>query len=325
MIFINIYWNPTGRNASLAPRVDLTQIQMLSRIVLRAHAAARQTGLSDAPLEEAATVLQTARSGDGTRIVYEMLGEGPPLLLVHGSAALRGLWHALGYVDGLVSEHRVILPDLRGHGDSDKPHDERAYAMEHLVEDVLGVLDDAGVERAHYFGYSLGGRVGFALGARAPERLRSMVIGGGSHRPQHGALDRVLYPGFSDTIASDGIDAFLDQLAARFGAPPDPGVRAIFEGADPEALVAYFRAADRDPGVPEIVLRKIELPTLLFAGEHDAERLADSRSAAAAMPHARLEVVPGTNHLSALAATDAVLALVKPFIAGNVRQGQAGA
>lgn len=260
---------------------------------------------------------ETTKSGDGTEIVYEILGDGPPLVLVHGSATFRGLWHSLGYVEVLTPDYCLILVDLRGHGESEKPRDERAYAMEHLVADVLAVLEDAGVDRTHYFGYSLGGRVGFALAASAPERLHTLVIGGGSHRPQHGAGDRVLYPGFIDTIANRGIDAFLDEFGEHLGAPLDPGTRAIFQGADRDALVAYFRAVDREPGVPESVLHEIDVPTLLFAGEHDEERLADSRAAAAALPRARLEVMADTDHVSALSASAAALAVIKPFLAEN--------
>jgi pimeloyl-ACP methyl ester carboxylesterase len=268
-------------------------------------------------------VARTARSDDGTRIVYEIVGEGAPLVLVHGSATFRGLWHALGYVEALAPEFQLILLDVRGHGESEKPREESAYAMKHLVADVLAVLDDSGVERTHYFGYSLGGRIGFALAARAPERLRTLVVGGGSHRPQRGALDRVLYPGFLDTIANRGIDAFLDEFGEHLGAPLDPATRAVFQGADPEALVAYFRATDNDLGVPGSVLCELEVPALLFAGEHDDERLADSRAAAAAMPHARLEVLSGLDHVTALGATNAVLAIVKPFIA-ETRTGEPG-
>jgi pimeloyl-ACP methyl ester carboxylesterase len=86
--------------------------------------------------------------------------------------------------DALASEgFRVIFGDHRGHGRSDKPHDEAAYAMPLRVADAVAILDRLGIERAHFVGRSWGGRLRFGIGEHAPERVRSLVIGGNQPYP----------------------------------------------------------------------------------------------------------------------------------------------
>jgi pimeloyl-ACP methyl ester carboxylesterase len=100
-------------------------------------------------------------SDDGSRIAYELIGEGTPLLLFHGSGTSGAVWRALGYVEALHDEHQMILIDARGHGHSDKPTRMESYGMDRFVDDVIAVLDDCDLGQAAYMGYSLGGRVGF--------------------------------------------------------------------------------------------------------------------------------------------------------------------
>jgi pimeloyl-ACP methyl ester carboxylesterase len=114
---------------------------------------------------------------DGVRIHYLVEGKGPPLFLHMGfSVDLTG-WYEWGYVDALKDDYRLILIDPRGHGKSDKPRDSAAYQAAQRVGDVVAVLDDLGVERTHYLGYSMGGRIGFEVAQLAPSRLCSLIIG----------------------------------------------------------------------------------------------------------------------------------------------------
>ena len=96
----------------------------------------------------------------------------------HGSPQNSDDWQTFGYVGPLSGRYRFILIDMRGHGRSDKPHDREAYELDLMVGDVLAVLDAAGVERAHYWGYSMGGWIRLGLLAKAPQRLRKAVLGG---------------------------------------------------------------------------------------------------------------------------------------------------
>jgi pimeloyl-ACP methyl ester carboxylesterase len=119
-------------------------------------------------------------ANQGIRIHYEVEGQGPPLVLQHGfTDSLLG-WYERGYVDALKQRYHLILVDARGHHLSDKPHDADAYATEIHVADVLAVLDDLDIRRAHYYGYSMGGWIGFGLAQHAPHRMGSMIFGGAS-------------------------------------------------------------------------------------------------------------------------------------------------
>ena len=112
------------------------------------------------------------------RIHYQVEGEGPPLVLQHGFTSSLQNWYAYGYVAALRQNIKLILIDARGHGQSDKPYDPQAYALQHRVEDVLAVLDALQVDNAHYLGYSMGGRIGFGIVKYHPERFLSLIIGG---------------------------------------------------------------------------------------------------------------------------------------------------
>jgi pimeloyl-ACP methyl ester carboxylesterase len=251
---------------------------------------------------------------DGVGIAYELVGAGTPLLLFHGSGASGAVWRALGYVDALRDEHELILIDARGHGHSEKPTTMDAYSMERLVGDVIAVLDDCGHAQTAYLGYSMGGRVGFGLAIHAPERLRASILGGASHRAQAGALDRIFYPGFIDTIEMDGIESFLERWSERLGRAIDPNVRQVLLRNDPSALVPYLRQTDREPGFDDGIISRINVPVLLFAGARDHERLADSRAAAAILADAELVVIADSDHEAALARVDVVVPCALAFL-----------
>lgn len=251
---------------------------------------------------------------DGIGIAFQVVGDGPPLLLAHGSALSHSIWRGFGYLKALRSKYRLILPDLRGHGRSDKPYDPASYAMDLVTGDVLAILDALHVERTHYFGYSFGARVGLSLAVRAPERLRTLTVGGGSARAQAGSFDRLFFPGCVDVLERSGMTAFLDAWSERRAWPVDPATRAAFNANDSRALVAYFRHSDSEPGIADAVLRRLDLPTLLFVGSNDKVRLADTQALAAVIPGARLVVLDGFDHATTVAASQEVLAVVEPFL-----------
>jgi pimeloyl-ACP methyl ester carboxylesterase len=119
----------------------------------------------------------------GVRIHYEVEGKGPPLVLQHGFSDSVQTWYDLGYVDALKLDYRLILVDARGHGASDKPHEPEAYKPVFNAADVVSVLTDLGISRVHFFGYSMGGWIAFAMAQYAPEHVHSLVIGGGNPNP----------------------------------------------------------------------------------------------------------------------------------------------
>jgi pimeloyl-ACP methyl ester carboxylesterase len=111
---------------------------------------------------------------DGVGISYEVTGSGQPVILLHGFPDSGRLWRH--QVPALVDAgFRVIVPDMRGYGASDKPTAITAYSMGALIGDVLAVLDDSGVERAHVVGHDWGAAVAWVFAALVPERTDHLV------------------------------------------------------------------------------------------------------------------------------------------------------
>ena len=127
--------------------------------------------------------------GSGLAIHYEVSGNGPAIVLQHGFTQCIQDWIECGYLAALSANYRVVLIDARGHGQSEKPHSEAAYLLEHRVRDVTAVLDAACIYRAHFWGYSMGGFIGFGMARHAPHRLNALVIG---RSLEPGALSRKL-------------------------------------------------------------------------------------------------------------------------------------
>ena len=139
-----------------------------------------------------------------------MEGQGPPLILHHGFAERSDDWHRAGYADALGGIYTLVLIDARGHGQSDKPRERAAYEWPVQVWDVISVLDHLKISRAAFWGYSLGGEIGFGLALHAPERVSALICGRASaHASDLGTAFRGI----------DGADpdAFLNRLAARVG------------------------------------------------------------------------------------------------------------
>jgi pimeloyl-ACP methyl ester carboxylesterase len=118
------------------------------------------------------------KSADHVRIAYDVSGEGPALLLLHGGFIQnRKCWHEAGYVDRLSKEYRVIAIDLRGHGESDRPITPEAYALDNLIEDIRAVLAACNVNRFYLWGYSLGGTLGLQIASRVKEAMAAILVG----------------------------------------------------------------------------------------------------------------------------------------------------
>ena len=157
-----------------------------------------------------------------TRIHYQVEGEGPPLVLLHGFTGNLKRWYLHGYVDALKQNYQLILVDARGHGASDKPHDPAAYALPLRVGYVLAVLDAVNVDRPHFWGYSMGGWIGFGMATYAAQRVHALVIGGA--HPYEQRLPASSRPDGSNP------EAFLAALFGRLGidaATIPPALREI--------------------------------------------------------------------------------------------------
>jgi len=228
-------------------------------------------------------------NNQGVRIHYEVEGNGPPLVLVHGFLDDLESWHELGYVDSLKRDYKLIPIDIRGHGGSDKPHDPDAYKLKLLVADVIAVMDALNISKTHFLGYSLGGRIAFALAKYAPERFHSFIIGGqGPYaRPQARIrwwLQRL----------KKGMVAHIEMFEKEAGIKMMPQTRARLLANDTEALAAFLLASEWRASL-EDALPNMTMPCLFYVGEAD-ECYASVRKCASLLPNAEFVSFPGLGH-----------------------------
>lgn len=230
---------------------------------------------------------------------------GPdPVLLVHGFAADGALtWEATGWVAALAAAGRgAVVPDLRGHGGSEAPHDPSRYSPGLLAEDLLAVLDEQDLDRVDVIGYSMGSWVALALAGLAPQRVRRLVVGG------IGTVEQFGYWGV------EAVQAAILQGADTLGPgnPLAPLLSSLREapGVDREALAACAAGMAQHP-----LPLASSVPTLVVAG--DADPVAQDAAEAARLLGAELVVLPRRNHVTALSARGFKQAAL-PFLGASV-------
>ena len=230
---------------------------------------------------------------DGVRLHYEVHGPdtGTVVVLVHGFASdYRLNWVGTRWQETLThAGYRVIGLDCRGHGHSDKPHDEAAYAVDVMAQDVVRLLDHVDVQTAHYLGYSMGARIGLEVVLRNAGRIDRAVLGG------LGAVGAIAH-------AAEIAHAF------RIREPTDDPVAQTFysfasarPANDLEALAACI--VGLRPQADARHLGSITTPILVVVGDQD-ELAGGAAELIELIPSARLVTIPGRDHLSAVTARE---------------------
>jgi pimeloyl-ACP methyl ester carboxylesterase len=213
-------------------------------------------------------------------------------------------WREYGYVAALRDRYQAILIDARGHGESDKPRDAADYALDRRVTDVTAVLDALGIGKASFWGYSMGGWVGFGLGMRHPGRVDRLVIGG-----QHPfARDQSGFRQWLRTGIKDGPVALIVAFEKMVG-PISDAYAARLRAGDLEAWLAAV--ADRES--IEEGLSAMTMRCCIYAGGADP-LFAQTKAASARVPHARFFSLPGLSHVQAMVRSDLVLSHVMEFL-----------
>ncbi|ADJ45133.1 alpha/beta hydrolase [Amycolatopsis mediterranei S699] len=236
--------------------------------------------------------MESFRARDDRELAWREVGGGRPLVLFHGFTGSSRDW--LGPAAVLAEHgHRVILPDLRGHGASAAPHDPAAYPPDVLADDGLALLDHLGLDDYDLGGYSYGGRVVLRLLARGARPGRAVVAGQG--------LDAIRRTTSRTGVYHDALTALID------GEPAEPGSPAYWmhqAGGDPVALRHVLGTH-----VPTTDLDRITTPTLVVVGDED-DGHATAGELAAALPNGRFARVPG-NHFTAMTGPELTAAMVE--------------
>jgi pimeloyl-ACP methyl ester carboxylesterase len=223
-------------------------------------------------------------SVDGLRMYYELVGAGPPLVLIGGLGL--DLSECGQLIDALAPHYRVLAFDNRGAGRTDKP--DEPYTVKQMADDTAGLMQALGIERAHVVGMSLGGRIALDLALEHPGRVRSLILASTSARVER-----------RWTIGLLGL------------------VSLLFRGSYPQPRYAFRRqraASDHYDRSGE--LSALRVPTLIVHGRRDhivPYRLAEDM--AAGIPGARLVLVDG-GHIYPLTRSARFAEQVAGFTAG---------
>jgi len=245
---------------------------------------------------------------DGVKIHYEVHGDGPVLILTHGYSSTSQMWK--GQVEALSRHHKLVLWDMRGHGQSDYPAEPAAYSEAATVGDIAALLDAVGARRAIVGGLSLGGYMSLAFYRAHPERVTALLI-----------IDTG--PGFKKDDAREAWNRRALDTADRFDRE---GLDALKSASRERSTVSHrdatglARAArgmltQRDARVIE-VLGEIKVPSLVVVGADDTPFLAASDYMAAKIPGARKVVIPAAGHAVNIDQPQAFIDAVLPFLEG---------
>jgi pimeloyl-ACP methyl ester carboxylesterase len=243
---------------------------------------------------------------NGVKIHYEVHGEGAALILTHGYSSTSAMWQ--GQVAALSKHHKLVLWDMRGHGQSDYPEDPAAYSEALTVGDIAALLDAVGARTAIVGGLSLGGYMSLAFYRAHPERVSALLI-----------IDTG--PGFKKDDARDTWNRRALDTAERL----DREGLAVLKSATRERAIATHRDAtglaraargmltQRDARVIE-VLPEIKVPSLVVVGADDTPFLAASDYMAAKIPGASKVVIPSAGHAVNIDQPQAFIDAVLPFL-----------
>lgn len=234
---------------------------------------------------------------DGVRLAYREVGDGRPLVLLHGLVGDATLWLRHGQAETIAARgYRVIMPDFRGHGRSAKPHDASAYPLDVLTDDGFALLDQLGLYDYDLGGYSLGARIVVRMLVRGATPRRAVVGGQG--------LDQVL--GFGGGAGSFLRRVFAGSETFEPGSAEERAAQRLrSSGEDPVALLHVLDSVVATSVEP---LGRIQVPTLVAVGSDD-ERAESVDQLVAALPRGIRAVVPG-DHRTAAAAPEFVAAIV---------------
>ena len=213
-----------------------------------------------------------------------------PILLIHGFASSHAVnWVFPQWVKTLAGDGRtVILYDVRGHGRSEKRYNPDDYRIDVLATDALALLDHFGLRTADVMGYSMGARIAAFLQRMAPERVRSLILGGLGYSLVEGGT---LPMGIADAMDAPALESLTDPHQRMFRAFADA------TKSDRRALAACIRGARQLMPADEVA--DIGCPVLIAVGTHD-DIAGDPDDLAALMPQARVLHIEGRDHNKAV-------------------------
>ncbi|MBO2446215.1 alpha/beta hydrolase [Actinomadura barringtoniae] len=242
---------------------------------------------------------------NGLKIYYEVHGEGGerPLVLLHGGAHTIEL--SFGRVLPALAEHRqVVAIELQGHGRT--ADTDREMSIEAFADDVLGVLDHLGIERADILGFSLGGLTALQFGLRHPRRTGRLVLLSANYRPD-GVHEEIRANDPGSTRMPTKAD-FAEMRDAYVEVAPDPGHFETFLGRLSVLVNKTWQ------GWSDEELSGLGSPALIMIGDQDFTKPGHAVRMQELISGSQLAVLPDTKHVQIVNRPDFVLPMVEKFL-----------
>jgi pimeloyl-ACP methyl ester carboxylesterase len=248
---------------------------------------------------------------NGLTMYYEIHGTGQPLVLLHGAFSAIGTSFGK-LLPELAKTRQVIAFEMQAHGhtaDIDRP-----LSMEQMADDTAAALQQLGIEKADFFGYSMGAGIALQVAIRHPELVRKLVLAAVAYK-----LDG-LHPGLME-----GLENMKPEM--MFGSPWHEEYMRIAPRPDDFATL-FAKKTQMDRGIKDLpaeVIKAIKAPTLLIIGDSDIIRPEHAvemfrllgggvMGDMAGLPNSQLAVLPGTTHVTLVYRADLLLPIIPPFL-----------
>jgi len=241
---------------------------------------------------------------DGKRIAYNCSGNGLGLVFLHGGFIQdRSIWTELSYVNSLQNEYTVVAIDIRGHGESSKPKDERAYSIESLISDIELVVDSIGLEKYFIWGFSLGASIG--LHASIMQKLLGVVVAGSFFGQELIDYGKQNISSLEATLQARDADR-LDDLQLS------PEEIFFANNADLDVALAISKAM---AAWPKIEPGMVKSPLMIYAGKNDEPTYSILKKQFVDIQQSGIELhlIEGLDHFQAISKKEVVLPIVKSF------------
>jgi pimeloyl-ACP methyl ester carboxylesterase len=254
---------------------------------------------------------------DDAEIYYEIQGDGPPVVLLHPFPAHHEFWRPV--IPALQSRYRLILPDLRGHGQSEVGQGPAVMAKH--AADIARIMDAVEVGEAAFIVCSIGGYIVFEFLRRYRARVSALALC--DTRPQADTSEaRANRLKNADAVLEQGSPQFLESMIPKLlgtttvSSRPDLVEAALrmMRGVSPENISLVLRGmAERPDSTPD--LKHINLPTLIVIGEEDTlSSGADGELMRQNIPGSRLKMIPKAGHYAPWERPEAVAPLLRQFL-----------
>lgn len=235
---------------------------------------------------------------NGIELGYEILGQtGQPIVLIHGFGLDRSIWRDVA--SRYLANHRVILPDVRGHGESEAP--KGVYSMTVLAKDIKHLLEFLGVSKAIICGHSMGGYIALAFAENVPERLAGLGLITTRAKPdsEEGRAGRYE---MVEKVKEDGSKVLAQSLAPKLS--QDEAIvyrmKEMIAQTPANGIIGALKGMAERPDRRDL-LPKIKVPALVVAGEADQIiNLQDAEQMARALPRGEFLAIKGAGHMPML-------------------------